>query len=63
MKSILLIGLGRFGRHVAEKLYELDHQVMAVDKQEDRVEAVMSYVTKCPRSETAPIWSFWKHLA
>ena len=40
MKSILLIGLGRFGRHVAEKLYELDHQVMA-----DRVEAVMSYVT------------------
>ena len=28
MKSILLIGLGRFGRHVAEKLYELDHQVM-----------------------------------
>ena len=45
MKSILLIGLGLFGRHVAEKLYELDHQVMAVDKQEDRVEAVMSYVT------------------
>ena len=45
MKSILLIGLGRFGRHVAEKLYELDHQVMAVDKQEDRVEAVMSSVT------------------
>lgn len=45
MKSILLIGLGRFGRHVAEKLYKLDHQVMAVDKQEDRVEAVMSYVT------------------
>lgn len=45
MKSILLIGLGRFGRHVAEKLYGLDHQVMAVDKQEDRVEAVMSYVT------------------
>ena len=45
MNSILVIGLGRFGRHVAEKLYELDHQVMAVDKQEDRVEAVMSYVT------------------
>ena len=45
MKSILLIGLGRFGRHVAEKLYELDHQVMAVDKQEDPAAAVMSYVT------------------
>ena len=32
MKSILLIGLGRFGRHIAENLYELKHQVMAVDK-------------------------------
>ena len=45
MKSILLIGLGRFGRHIAMHLKELNHQVMAVDKQEDRVEAVMSYVT------------------
>ena len=45
MKSILLIGLGRFGRHVAEKLYELDHQVMAVDTDEKRVEAVLPYVT------------------
>ena len=30
MKSILLVGLGRFGRHIAEKLNELDHQVMAL---------------------------------
>ena len=34
MKSILLIGLGRFGRHIAEKLYELNHQILAIDKQE-----------------------------
>lgn len=45
MKSVLLIGLGRFGRHIAIKLHELNHQVMAVDKQEDRVEAVLPYVT------------------
>lgn len=32
MKTILLIGLGRFGRHIAQKLNELDHQVMAIDK-------------------------------
>ena len=31
MKSILLIGLGRFGKHIAMKLRELNHQVMAVD--------------------------------
>ena len=45
MKSILLVGLGRFGRHIAEKLYELDHQVMAIDKKEERVDAVMPFVT------------------
>ena len=45
MKSVLLIGLGRFGRHIAMKLYEMRHQVMAVDKNEDRVNAVLPFVT------------------
>lgn len=45
MKSILLIGLGRFGRHIAMKLDHLHHQVMAVDKEERRVNAVLRYVT------------------
>ena len=45
MKNILLIGLGRFGRHIAMKLNDMDHYVMAVDKNEDRVNAVLSYVT------------------
>ena len=45
MKTVLLIGLGRFGRHVAMKLHELGHQIMAVDRQEKRVNAVLPYVT------------------
>lgn len=45
MKSILLIGLGRFGKHVAIKLHELNHEVMAIDKREERVEEVLPYVT------------------
>lgn len=45
MKSILLIGLGRFGRHVAMKLNELNHQVMAIDTNEKRVNEVLPYVT------------------
>ena len=44
MKNILIIGLGRFGRHIAIKLDELNHQVMAVDNNESRVEAVLPYV-------------------
>ncbi|MGN0338057.1 MAG: potassium channel family protein [Lachnospiraceae bacterium] len=45
MKTVLLVGLGRFGRHIAMKLNELHHQVMAVDKNEERVEALLPYVT------------------
>lgn len=45
MKSILLIGLGRFGRHVAMHLYQLGHQVMAVDHVEERVDAALPFVT------------------
>lgn len=45
MKSVLLIGLGRFGRHIAEDLNALGHQVMAVDRNETRVDAVLPFVT------------------
>ena len=40
MKSVLLIGLGRFGKHIAMELKALNHQVMAVDTREERVEEV-----------------------
>ena len=45
MKSVLLIGLGLFGQHVARELDQLKHQVLAVDICEERVNAVLPYVT------------------
>lgn len=45
MKSILLIGLGRFGKHIALHLNRLGHQVMAVDCVEERVNSVLPFVT------------------
>lgn len=45
MKAILLIGLGRYGRHIAVKLSDLGHQVMAVDNNEERVNRVLPFVT------------------
>ena len=45
MKNVLLIGLGRFGRHMAQKLSDLHHQVLAIDKNEHKVQEVMPYVT------------------
>lgn len=35
MKNILIIGIGRLGRHLAEKLTELNNSVMIVDKDEN----------------------------
>ena len=45
MKSVLLIGLGRFGKFIAMKLHTMGHQVMAVDTSEERVNALLPYVT------------------
>ena len=45
MKSVLIIGMGRFGRHIAQELNDLNHQVMAVDNNEERINGVLSYVT------------------
>lgn len=52
MKSVLLIGLGRFGKHIAIKLNELHHQVMAIDKKEELVDAVLPYVTNAQIGDT-----------
>ncbi|MBR2768839.1 MAG: TrkA family potassium uptake protein [Solobacterium sp.] len=45
MKNVLIIGAGRFGRYTAIKMKELGHQIMAVDKNEDRVNKILPYVT------------------
>lgn len=46
MKSVLLIGLGRFGKHIAYQLAQLGHEVMAVDRREELVNEVLPYVTE-----------------
>lgn len=45
MKSILIIGLGRFGRHMAKKFSEQNNDVMAIDINEVRINNVLSVVT------------------
>ena len=45
VKSVLLIGLGRFGKHIALQLDTLGHEVMAVDHNEDRVNDALPFVT------------------
>ncbi len=45
MKTILIIGLGQFGTHIAKRMGDLRCEVMAVDIDEERVNAILPYVT------------------
>lgn len=45
MKSVLIIGLGNFGKLVAKQVRELGHEVLAVDKNEERVNDILPAVT------------------
>ena len=45
MKSILLIGVNRFGSLIAEQFHKQGHQVLAVDKKEERINCILPFVT------------------
>ncbi len=57
MKSVLIIGIGRFGTHLIKKFHELGDQVMAVDIDELKVQKIIPFVTSakigdCTEEET-----------
>lgn len=45
MKSVLIIGMGRFGHHLCQKFVELDNEVMIIDSREEALEDMLSFVT------------------
>lgn len=45
MKSVLVIGAGKFGHHIAEFLYDMGNDVMLVDKNEILIEEYADKVT------------------
>ena len=45
MKSVLIVGLGRFGQHLCRMMVKLKNEVMVIDVKEDNVEAMMPFVT------------------
>ena len=56
MKSILVIGIGRFGKHLCMDLVKNGNDVMAVDEREENLEDILSLVTSakiadCTREE------------
>ncbi|MBO4876990.1 MAG: TrkA family potassium uptake protein [Ruminococcus sp.] len=45
MKSVLLIGAGQFGTHIAKRMGELRCEIMVVDTEEERINAILPFVT------------------
>lgn len=44
MKSILIIGMGRFGRHLCQNMVRLGNEVMIVDEVEENLQEMLPYV-------------------
>lgn len=44
MKSVLIIGMGRFGHHLCQKFVELDNEVMIIDSREEALEDMLPFV-------------------
>lgn len=45
MKQFVVIGIGRFGSALAQRLYELGHEVLAIDSDEEEIQKVSDKVT------------------
>lgn len=45
MKTVLIIGMGRFGQHLTRKMLEMKNEVMIVDQREEALEALLPLVT------------------
>ncbi len=45
MKSILIIGMGRFGHHLCQKFAELDNEIMIMDNREEALADMLPFVT------------------
>ena len=45
MKSVLIIGAGQFGIHIAKRMAQLRCEIMVVDSEEERINAILPLVT------------------
>lgn len=55
MKSVLLIGAGQFGVHLAKKLNELDNEILVVDSCEERIDNILPYTTNAQIGDASTI--------
>jgi trk system potassium uptake protein len=49
VKQYMVLGLGRFGESLAKSLYKMGHEVLAIDSDQELVDAIAPYVTQAIR--------------
>lgn len=54
-RNFAVIGLGSFGTNVATTLFSLGHEVLAVDKNPDKVSAISDFVTQAAQADCTDI--------
>ncbi|MBF7097092.1 potassium channel family protein [Alkalibacter mobilis] len=55
MKQFAILGIGRFGFSLATKLYELGYDVLAIDKDEERIKSIADHVTYAVQADATDI--------
>jgi len=51
MKQFAIIGLGRFGSSIAKTLYQMGHDVLAIDNDPEEVQEISDYVTHAVQAD------------
>lgn len=52
MRTFLLLGLGSFGNHIARELYDMHHQILGVDLEEEKVQRALPCLTDAQIGDT-----------
>ncbi len=55
MKQFAIIGLGNFGAYLAAKLFELGHDVLAIDRDPKKVQQIRDHVSKAVVADATDI--------
>ncbi|MCT4565910.1 MAG: TrkA family potassium uptake protein [Maledivibacter sp.] len=50
-KQFVIVGCGRFGSSVAKTLYNMDHEVLVVDRNEETIQSVADHVTHAVQAD------------
>lgn len=55
MESFIVIGLGRFGTQIAQKLYKMGYEVLVIDRNQEKIQQIADSVTQAVTGDAQDI--------